>query len=63
MGTQVDDPIGILDEIEMVLNHDYGVACINQFMQYLQQRIRVRERKAGCRLVQNIERLTGGSLR
>jgi hypothetical protein len=34
-GSEIDDPVGSLDHIEVVFDHDHGVAVVAQPVQYL----------------------------
>jgi hypothetical protein len=36
-GAEVDDPVGGLDDVEIVLDHHDRVALVDQFMQHFQQ--------------------------
>ena len=56
---QVDDPVGGLDDIEIVLDDDDGVAMIAQALQYGQQLRDIVEMQAGGGFVQYIECLAG----
>src|SRR5690606_38105958 len=49
-GAEVDDPVGGLDHVEVVLNDDYGVASIAQAMQHAQQLLYVVEVHSGSGL-------------
>ena len=59
----VDDPVGDLDDVEIVLDHHDGVAGIHQFLQHFHQRAHVVEMQAGGRLVENVHGAAGGTLR
>ena len=54
-GSQVDDPVGSLDHVEVVLNDGDGVARVAQLMQNLEQQLDVGEMQAGGGLVKNVE--------
>ena len=60
-GPQVDDPVGGLDDFEIVLDHDDRIALVDQFMQHFEQLPHVMEMQAGRRLVEKIERAAGGA--
>ena len=60
---QIDDPVGGLDDIEVVLDDDHGVALVAQAVQYFQELRDVMEVQAGGRLVQDVERPAGRALR
>ncbi len=34
---QIDDPVGCLDDVEIVLDHDHAVALVDQAVQHLQE--------------------------
>ena len=55
-GAEVDDPVGGLDDFEIVLDHHDGIALINQFVQYFQQLGDIVEMQPGGRFVENVER-------
>src|SRR6185437_13113902 len=59
---QIDHPVGGLDDIEIVLDDDDGVAVVAQAMQHRQQHFDVVEMQTGRRLVQNVERAAGIAL-
>lgn len=56
---QIDDPVGGFDDVQVVLNDDYGVAPIPQLVQHLEQLLDVVEVQARGRLVQDVEGLAG----
>src|SRR5207244_3755539 len=58
---QVDQPVGGLEDVQIVLNDDYGVPGINESMPDMQQLLDVVEVQAGGRLVENVEGLTGAA--
>src|SRR3546814_9727922 len=51
-----DLPVGGLDDLEVVLDDQHGVALVDQCLQHLQQLLHVVEVEAGGRLVENVER-------
>ena len=51
----VDDPVGRLDYIEIMLDHQHRVAHFNQPVEDDQQRVDVGEVQSGRRLIENIE--------
>jgi hypothetical protein len=61
-GAHVDDPIGRLDDLEVVLDDDDRVAGRDQLLQQFEQLGDVVEVEAGGRLVQNVEGAAGGAL-
>src|SRR4029077_4473187 len=54
--TEVNDPVGSLDDIEVVLDDDDAVALVHQAVQYLEEKAHVLEVKPRGRLVQDVER-------
>jgi hypothetical protein len=62
-GAEVDDPVGGLDDFEIVLDHHHGVALLDQLVQHLEQLRDVVEVQAGGRLVEDVERAPGGAAR
>ena len=57
-GPEIDNPIGRLDDIEIVLDHEHGIATINQFVQHIQEDAHILEVQSGCWLIQNVQRTT-----
>ena len=55
-GAEVDDPVGFLDDVEVVLDGDDGVAAVDQAVQDVDQLLDVGEVQAGGRLVEDVER-------
>ena len=56
LGAEVDDPVGLLDHVEVVLDHEHRVARVHQPLQHLEQLLDVGEVEAGRRLVEDVER-------
>ena len=59
LGAEVDDPVGRLDHVEVVLDHDDRVARRGEAVQHLEQLADVVEVQPGRRLVEDVERLAG----
>src|SRR5471030_2666237 len=55
-GAEVDDPVGRLDDVEVVLDDDQRVALVAQTVHHLQQQIDIVEVQAGGRFIQYIQR-------
>lgn len=55
-GSDVDDMVGDLDDVEVVLDDDDGVAALHEFVQHLQQQADIFEMESRRRLVEDIER-------
>ncbi|MCH8961576.1 MAG: AMP-binding protein, partial [Bacteroidetes bacterium] len=52
----VDDPVGGLHHVEIVLDHYDGVARLDQLVQHLQKLAHILEMQTGRRLVEDVER-------
>src|SRR5690606_3586122 len=61
-GTEIDDPVGGLDDIEIVLDDDDRVAFVAQSLQDAEQLLDIVEVKAGRWLVQNVKGAPGRAL-
>src|SRR5262245_46751956 len=61
-GAEVDDPVGGLDHLEIVLDHHHGVAALNELVQHIEELGDVVEMQPGGGLVENIERAAGRAL-
>ena len=57
LGAQVDDPVGRLDHVEIVFDHDDRVPLLDETVEDLEQLVDVVEMQAGRRLVEDVERL------
>src|SRR3989440_5306007 len=62
-GPEVDDPVGLFDDVEMVLDDEHGVAEINEALQDVEELSNVVEVQAGGGLVENVERAAGLAFR
>src|SRR5437870_8659075 len=60
-GAKVDHPVGGLDDVEVVLDHDHGVAGVDQAVEDVEELADVLEVEAGGRLVEDVEGLAGGA--
>ena len=58
-GAEVDDPVGRLDHVEIVLDDDDRVAQIDQAIEHVEQLADVVEVQAGGRLVEDVDGLAG----
>ena len=63
LGAEVDDPVGRLDHVEVVLDHDDRVAQVDQPLQHVEQLAHVVEVQPRRRLVQDVERPAGRAAR
>jgi hypothetical protein len=61
-GAEVDDPVGGLDDVEIVLDHHDRVALVDQLVQHFQQLGDIVEMQARRRFVEDVERAAGGAL-
>ena len=61
LGSEVDDVVGGLDHVEVVLDDDHRIAALDQRMQDAQQAVDVFKVQTGGRLVQDIERAARGA--
>ena len=57
--TEVDDPVGGLDDVEVVLDDEDRVAAVDQPVEDLEQLLDVGEVEPGRRLVEDVERPAG----
>src|SRR6267378_930563 len=55
-GAEVDDPVGLFDDVEVVLDDEHGVAEIDEALQDVEQLSNVVEVEAGGWLVEDVER-------
>ena len=62
LGAEVDDPVGGLDDVQVVLDHRDGVAVIAQSMQHAEQLLDVVKMQAGGRFIEDIKRAAGVAL-
>ena len=56
LGTEVDDPVRSLDDVEVVLDDDNRAAGVREAVQNLQKPLYVVRMQAGRRLVKHVER-------
>ena len=61
--THVDDPVGRLDNFEIVFDHDHRVSLVHQLVENLEKFGNIVEMKPSRRLIENIERTAGGAAR
>src|SRR3546814_11684389 len=54
-GAHVDDPVGGLDDVEIMFDHDDAVALLNKGVEDFQQFAAIHEMEAGGGLVKNVE--------
>src|SRR5712692_7482747 len=59
LGAEVDDPVGGLDDLEVVLDDDYRVAGVDQRLQDVEQLADILEMEAGGWLVEDVEGAAG----
>ena len=58
---EVDDPVGGLDDLQIVFDHDHGVALLHQRLEHVEQFADVFEMEAGGGLVEDVEGVAGGA--
>ena len=56
LGTEVDDVVGCLDQVEVVLDDNHRVAALDKQLQHVDQAVNVRDMQTRRRLVENINR-------
>src|SRR5690606_9865658 len=59
--SEVDDPVGGLDDVDVVLDDDQRVAAVDQAVQDVEELARVLEVEAGGGLVEDVDRLAGAA--
>jgi hypothetical protein len=62
-GAEVDDPVSIADDVEVVLDDDDGVAEVAEAVKDFEELAYVVEVEAGCGLIEEIEGAAGLALR
>ena len=62
LGPEVDDPVGGLDHVEVVLDDDDRVARFDELVEHVEELRDVVEVQARRRLVEDVERAAGGAL-
>ncbi len=60
-GSQVDDPIGDLDDLQVVLDDQHAVACIHQAVQDLDQLVHIGSMQPDRWFVQHVQGAAGGA--
>ena len=61
-GAEVDDPVGIANHVEIVLDDDDAIAEIGEPMEHVEQLADVVKVESGSRLVEQVERASGLTL-
>ena len=59
--SQVNDIVGALDHIQIVLNNDHRIARVHQFVQHLDKTVHIGHMQTGGGFVQNIHGLPGSA--
>ena len=57
----IDQPVAVLDHAQVVLDHQLGVALVDQFVQHVEQLAHILEVQAGGRFVEDVERVARGA--
>src|SRR3954464_5981337 len=60
---EVNDPVRALDHLEVMLDHDQGIASIAEFHQDLEQLLDIGKMEAGCWFVEDVNRAAGRAFR
>ena len=55
LGPEVQDPVGALDHVEVVLDHEHGVAGVDQALEHAEEPPHVVEMEPGGGLVEDVE--------
>src|SRR5687768_2449468 len=63
VGTEIDDPVSELDDVEVVLDEHEGVSCVDESVEHAGELANVLEMQAGCRLIHDVQLLSAGTLR
>ena len=61
--SEIDNPICILDDIEVVFDHDHGIAGFDQPIEHVEQSLYVGKVKSGRRFIKDIHRAPGRTFR
>ena len=56
---EVDNPIGCLNNVQIVFNYDHGIPAIPESVQYLQQLANIVKVESSCGFIQYIQCATG----
>src|SRR5258706_13030225 len=62
-GSEVDDPVGLLDDVEMVLDDEHGVAEIDEALQDVEKLSNVVKVQARRRFIKDVKRASGLAFR
>ena len=60
---EVNHPVGGLDHIKVVLDHDDAISAVNESVQHLKEALNIGEVQASGRLIKDVRRATGGATR
>src|SRR5258708_670263 len=58
-GAEVNDPVGLLDDVKVVLDDEHGVAEIDEALQDVEEFSHVIEVQAGCGFIENVKLAAG----
>ena len=58
-GTHIDDPVGTLDHVQIVFDHNDRVPLIHQTVEDIEQLAHIVEVQASCRLIEHVQRGAG----
>jgi len=58
-GADVDYPVAVFDDVEVVFDDDDAVSFIDEFAEYFEQVLDVLEVESGCGFVEDVEGVAG----
>ena len=58
-GAEVEDPVGGLDHVQIVFDHDHGVALLDERVEDFEEFAHILEMQAGRGFIEDVERLAG----
>jgi hypothetical protein len=58
-GAEIDDPISLFDDVQMMLDDEYGVAKRDQALQHIEEFADIIKMQAGGGFVENVQRAAG----
>ena len=61
-GAKVDDPVGRPDDVEIMLDHNDGIAVVGQAVEHRKQHFDILKVQAGGGFVENVQRAAGVAL-
>ena len=61
-GAEINNPVGLFDDIKIMLNDNHGIALIHQFLQHFHQFSHIFKMQASGGFIENIKRAASGAL-